>query len=132
MTNKITNNQLNLLKPEANSLKLYVINYVQDGYEAEDRQSFMNDVMNHGCVSGIVSDLIYTYDTVEMHNQYETEIWELASRFAEENDMSTLEFINTLDHSIDNLDLMKNALAWFAFEQMIIEINEEIKAQIKA
>ena len=35
----------------------------------------IREISNHGCESGIVSELIYYSDTVKFYNAFEDEIW---------------------------------------------------------
>lgn len=87
----------------ANNLKKYVINDILE-YCDNDNEYILNyikDVVNHGCVSGIVSSLIYYSDTEKFFNDYANEILEMLEKYG-----------------INNIKLNKNNLSWFAYEKI--------------
>lgn len=63
--------------------------------------------MTHGCVSGIVPELIYYKDTHEWFDKYYEDIEELRI----ETEKSIGEPLNIGDNDL------KNWLAWFSFEE---------------
>jgi len=86
----------------------------QEALEYDDPQSFFEDLQQHGCISGIVSSLIYYNDTHAFYDKHYEEIEELRTEY----ESSTGEPIQI------NNDL-KNYLAWFAFEQVANELVNE-------
>lgn len=102
-----TNNELQ------KNIIAYYISY------GEEFKSHMEDVINHGCISGCVSHLIYYKDTNDYYQRFSTEIWDL---LVEESDScgydNYLEFIAGQNGSINvnNEEQFFNFLSWYAFE----------------
>jgi len=110
-----------------NSLKKYVIDDILE-YDGDDMKSYMEDVMNHGCQSGVCSGLIYYSDTTKFYDKYQEEIEDLLQENKDSiygSDMSRPEFIATLNGSAEDLTQEKNLLAWFAYEETIKNIYEQ-------
>ena len=104
-------------------------NIISDLIEhGEDWYSYLQDVLNHGCVSGIVKGLIYYHDTANFHDKYEDEIDELIELYADEND---IEFVELAGSKIDLWDIqqLKNWKAWFAYEETIHRISNWIESE---
>ncbi len=126
---KLTDANLNALKGQ-NNLKDYVIDYIiEEAATPEEREGFIKDLLSHGCVSGMVSGLIYYADTVKFADKFEEEIWDLANEQMEsigETD-NILQFFANLNGSknVGSMDQFKNLLAWFAFEEMARIIYEQ-------
>jgi len=95
------------------TLKDFVIAEEQDGLS-------IDEVVKHGCVSGIVSSLIYYSDTVKFYNEHEEEIWDMledhSRNYGSEN---VLEFIGGFNgaKNVGGLDQFKNLLAWWSVEE---------------
>ncbi len=86
----------------------------ESALEYDDPQSFFDDLLQHGCVSGMVGKLIYYTDTHAFYDKHYEEIEELRAEYEE----STGEPLQI------NSDL-KNFLAWFAFEQVAYQLVHE-------
>lgn len=109
----ISNRQLDQLKT-GDGLREYVIDYIKEGYDPEERETFIQDVLWSGCQSGIVSDLILYRDTHTFFDRFYGEIEELRQL-----------------HEITSMPLaikgdLKNYLAWFGFEQTVSRLAEEL------
>lgn len=78
-----------------------------------DVPTFFEDLLNYGCISGMVTSLIYYSDTHRFFEQHYDEIEELREEY-EESTGCTLEIKNDL----------KNFLAWFAFEEVARQMYE--------
>lgn len=78
----------------------------QEALLHDDIPTFFEDLLNHGCVSGMVTSLIYYTDTHSFFDNYYDEIEELRYEYQQSTGLPL---------SIEN-DL-KNDLAWFAFEE---------------
>ena len=78
---------------------------------------YFEDIINHGCASGIVSELIYYYQTEEFFNKHANEIFDLYNDLVEE--------FGQID-----MELSKNNLAWLAFEEIIRDLYNEIESDI--
>lgn len=90
------------------------------GLSTEELKNHIKDIFNYGCVSGIVSDLIYYEDTVKFFNCYRKEI---LSMLKDDNKM--INYFNGeywLDHSRYNI-YEKNDLTWFIYESVVTRIS---------
>jgi hypothetical protein len=76
---------------------------------------FFNDLFNHGCISGIVSELIYYYQTHEFFDRFYDEIEELRLEYQESNGVPM-----TVESDY------KNFMAWYAFEETAWRIFQEL------
>ena len=72
---------------------------------------FFSDLLNHGCVSGLVSSLIYYTDTHAFFDKYYEEIEDLRCECEEETGVQI-----SIQHDL------KNFLAWFAFEETVYRL----------
>ena len=70
----------------------------------------VDDIVRHGCASGIVSALIYYSDTEPFFDRHADEIFDI------------------YNNGIYDFELSKNSLAWFGFETMAYEIYEELES----
>lgn len=110
----------------------YVFNYIEDRWEDYSNPiDIFTDVLEHGCISGIVGSLIYYSDTVPFYQEHKEEINEML--------YNTLEGMG--NHSLPELfgdnwykddplaiyDENQNLLAWFGFEEMLRKIGYEFK-----
>jgi hypothetical protein len=77
----------------------------QEALERDNPVDFFNEITQYGCVSGMVSGLIYYCDTHRFFDDHYEEILELKAQYEDETG-STLKIEGDL----------KNYLAWFAFE----------------
>ena len=88
----------------------------------------LDEVMEHGCVSGIVSSLIYYADTVKFYNRHEEEIWELLEDHSQSyGSDNVLEFIGSFNGAkhVGDLEQFKNLLAWWSVEETIRTLLDE-------
>ena len=105
------------------TIKNWVLNEVKDG------SINLKEVVEHGCVNGCVSSLIYYEDTAKFHDKFEEEIWEML--YDEHIDFgfnSIPEYIASFNGSknVGSLMQFKNLLAWYAVENVANQIlNEE-------
>ena len=82
--------------------------------ESKDRKHWIQDLAVHGCVSGMVNNLIYYQQTERFFNQHEDEILELAGLYNFRPDIVDLGMMQ-----------LKNTLAWFAFEVTAEDLAEK-------
>ena len=82
----------------------------------DDSILFFENLLQHGCVSGMVSSLIYYADTHSFFDRHYGEIEEL--RLTAENELGAA--INPGDQDL------KNFYAWFAFEQVALAVASEL------
>ena len=76
----------------------------------------VEEIVAYGCQSGIVSALITYSDTEAFFDRHANEIFELVEDMRQEG------IIN-----MNNFELSKNNLAWFAFETIAQEIYQEME-----
>ena len=96
----------NLLQECESELTKEVIKIALDNIDDyENPIDYFTDIMEHGCISGIVTELIYYYQTEEFFNRHVDEILEIYNE--------TLAYVDT------DMEINRNNLAWFAFEEAI-------------
>ena len=87
-----------------------------EGIEDDEILSTVEEMVTYGCQSGIVSALITYSDTEKFFDNHANEIFELIEDMRQEG------IIN-----MNNFELSKNNLAWFAFETIAQEIYQEME-----
>ena len=107
MTNNKENNLMKKINELKNTNELYK-NVIEDiledaeGYEGEDLQkqleSRLEDILEHGCVSGTVGSLVYYNDTMAFYEKHKEDINELLYESLEDTGLSIQElFGNNFD-----------------------------------
>ena len=87
-----------------------------EGIEDDEILSTVEEMVTYGCQSGIVSALITYSDTEKFFDNHSNEIFELIEDMRQEG------IIN-----MNNFELSKNNLAWFAFETIAQEIYQKME-----
>jgi hypothetical protein len=118
---KTIKNYLESRKESSNILECEVIDIILQ-HEYEGLENFMSNVLNHGCVSGIVSELIYYYQTEKFFDTFKDEINDLAHSLSEELYGNSFELYHNL-----NYECSKNSLSWFAFEEITRILANELE-----
>ena len=77
-------------------------------------RDYISDIIQHGCINGTVSSLIYYNDTVRFFNNYRGEIL---------NMVKNSEDVCWIDHTKYSVQ-EKNSLTWFAYENTVYRIAE--------
>ncbi|MFN8578829.1 MAG: hypothetical protein U0354_18530 [Candidatus Sericytochromatia bacterium] len=98
-----------------NALTKYVAEYLLESGNDEEIKTTIRDILEHGCVSGIVSELIYYKDTHDFFDKFYNEIETLRYEYERETG--------------ENLKIesdLKNFLAWFGFEQTVYNISFDL------
>jgi len=93
---------------------------VLGGYDSIEQAG--NDLLEHGCQSGIVSNLIYYTDTCKFYQNHRDEISRLLYEMLESTGLSIPELFGEKWDKEDPLALEQynqNSLAWFAFEETV-------------
>lgn len=80
-------------------------------------EGFVRDVLEYGCQSGIVSELIYYKDTHEWFDTYYEDIMELREELSQE-------FGEEINPPV-GADL-KNWFAWFSFEETVRKLYSDV------
>lgn len=87
-----------------------------DGLENEEILSTVEEIVTYGCQSGVVYALITYSDTELFFDKHANEIFELVEDAKQEGIID-----------MNNFELSKNNLAWFAFETIAQEIYQEME-----
>lgn len=133
-----------------NQIKKEVMNWVEmktQDYDGNEKAVF-EDLQRNGCISGMVSELIYYSDTVKFYNSHKKEIFSMVEDFCEmcgetlkdfllhannfpldKKELERETFVNGITGLIrknaDYADQIKNWFAWFAFEETAYKIYQE-------
>ena len=94
------------------------LNPEDHGYDTEKDQ--LEDLLQHGCVSGMVSHLIYYGDTLQYYHDHKEEINDLLTENLFNTGLSVPEMFGDKWDKEDPLVLEtnnQNLLAWFGFEE---------------
>ena len=103
-------NLLNVLKnieTETTGVKNDVINFLlAQAQDSEDAQGILENVLMHGCQSGMVNHLIYYTDTVAYFEEHEEEITEMLEQLGIEDVESWdgLQELSNIFPQLDNAD----------------------------
>lgn len=139
MTNNKENNLMKKINELKNTNELYK-NVIEDiledaeGYNGEELQEQiegrLEDILQHGCISGTVGSLIYCSDTIKFYEEYKENINELLYQTMEETGLHSMEelFGNNFDKE-DPLcieQMNQNLLAWFGYEEVARQLMYEI------
>lgn len=77
---------------------------------------FFSDLLQHGCICGMIGELIYYYDTHKFFNRFYDEIEELRNDY---HDQTGEMLIPPPNHDL------KNWLAWYGFEETAYQLASE-------
>ncbi len=125
---KLTLSNVKEIKRNSDSpLTKRVCNYVIGRWgDYNDKKYIFTDVLHNGCCSGVVSELIYYYDTVRFYKQYRQEINEMLYNIMNETGLyAPSELFGDKWDKEDPLaqDICnQNLLAWFGFEETLRNI----------
>ena len=125
---KLTLSNVKEIKRNSDSpLTKRVCNYVIGRWsDYNDKKYIFTDVLHNGCCSGVVSELIYYYDTVRFYKQYRQEINEMLYNIMNETGLyAPSELFGDKWDKEDPLaqdDFNQNLLAWFSFEETLRNI----------
>ena len=109
------------------TLKGAVKSWLND-YDPLEREGALEDLLAHGCESGMVGELIYYSDTYAFYEQHCKEINALLAEMLDNTGCkSPAELFGTKWDSADPLALdiqNQNLLAWFGFEEAARQLQE--------
>ena len=91
-----------------------LIDMLDSDINNEEVLTTIEDIINHGCQSGIVPALIYCKDTEAFFDRHVDEIFDIY------NDMK-------FEYGEMSMELTRNNLAWFGFEAMAQTILDELE-----
>jgi hypothetical protein len=119
-----------------NELKDKVLNDLIEHYNdnnGKDTYLWMSDILTHGCVSGMIGDLVYYTDTTAFYEKYKEEIWDLLEdtrqSFGNKNITEVIAGLNGAD-DVGSDEQFKNLLAWFAYEETTRNIANELELDL--
>ena len=118
---------LDSLKGES-KLKDYVIDYYKN-LDEDSIMTSMEDLQRHGCISGMIPELIYYDDTNEFYDTYKTDINDLLSNLTQDTGLSVEEMFKDQFDENDPLIIdcfNKNLMAWFGFEETSYQLYEQL------
>jgi hypothetical protein len=99
------------------TLEDYVKNWMKENPE------LIEDALRHGCISGVVSELIYYHDTIKFYLRFQKSISELLN----ELDLKPSDLIGYDSDDPLCLDTTnQNLLAWFGMEAMLARLYNEV------
>ena len=106
-------------------------NYDDNG--GKGTYDWMSDILTHGCVSGMIGDLVYYTDTTAFYEKYKEEIWDLLEdtrqSFGNKNITEVIAGLNGAD-DVGSDEQFKNLLAWFAYEETTRNIANELELDL--
>ena len=88
-------------------------------------EEVVEEVLEYGCVTGIVGSLIYYYQTEAFFNRHKDAINDLAHELSEDIYGNPFEIYHNL-----NGGCSKNNMAWFGFEEVTRIIASELEMDI--
>ena len=111
-----------------------ITNLLSLGYDNDDLLSHIQDILNHGCQSGIVGNLIYYTDTTKFYKKHKSDIMKLLKELMENIGVSSPAEIfggkfDTNDYFIEEIQ-NQNLLAWFGYEETVYNICNELDIEI--
>ena len=98
--------------------KRVISDLLNTGLSTEELKDHIKDIVQCGCISGIVSSLVYYSDTTRFFNCYRQEILTMLTD-PDKNIYS--EYTYLLDQKKYSI-LEKNNLSWFAYDNTVIRI----------
>ncbi len=117
MTKKeITNALQEIVEAEKGTIKGYV---AHEALDDDDPISFFKDLLNHGCISGMIPGLIYYSDTHKFYDTHYDEIEVIREEY-EESTGSPIQIKGDI----------KNFFAWFAYEYEAYRLAQELELEI--
>lgn len=105
-----------MLNETISDLEIEVINSILNvSDDNEELKEYMENVMYHGCQSGIVGDLIYTYQCNDFFKRHFEEIFDLYNDLKEELNLE--------------LQITATDLSWFSYEAIVNNIYNELELE---
>ena len=99
-------------------------------------EDFLEDLLTHGCISGMISELIYYEDTTAFTKRHAEEINELLSNTLSMYGMTSPKELFGEKWDIEDFLALstqnQNLLAWFAFEETCREIGISLDLEVAA
>lgn len=113
----VLNGLKKIINDSNTDLKIAVAESILDAVtDYDDPVDYFNDLLTHGCISGMVGELVYYADTHAFYDKHYEDIEDLRYEMAQE--------LGELNPPKDQ-DL-KNWFAWFAYEETARQIALEL------
>ena len=90
---------------------------IEEALSYDTPKAFFEDLLQHGCISWMVSSLIYYKDTHEFYDKHYAEIEDIRCQLAD--DWIEVKFPECSD--------LKNFYAWLSFEQRAYELQNTLE-----
>lgn len=97
----------------------WAVNILKDNMEdmiREDKISYLNDVTQHGCISGIVGEVISTYDIDNIFKDNMDDILERLTEISEEFGYDVLQLAMSNLNYEGNYTMFPTAAVWLIIE----------------
>ena len=110
-----TKNRLEEIAEQSDNhlIKSVINDYILNQYEDDQYlESYIKDIINYGCISGVVSGMIYYKETYAFFDNFYDEIEEIRHHYESE----------IIGEPIKIKGDLKNFLAWFAFESVVYDL----------
>lgn len=125
--------ELKALKQDASPLTRKVINVILDQGDTDEMKAFITDVLQHGCQSGIVGELVYYHDTTDFYNKYKRDIQNILQELLSDYGYNSPDGLfgekwDSDDPLVEDT-LNQNLLAWFGFEETCRKIADELEIE---
>jgi hypothetical protein len=117
-TISITQKLQEIIKNNPNTIKACVAQEALE-HSYDDIKNFFSDLQQHGCISGMISSLVYYKDTEEFFHKHYEEIIDLKTEFEEATGESL-----KIPHQVANY------LSWFSFEYEGQKLTKELGFEI--
>lgn len=108
-----------------NKWAIEVINSNMEGYTKEEQQTHLQDIAEHGCVSGCVSGAIYYNETEKLFKDNMIEILETVADYTDETGYNPL---NTIAEK-EETETLYNSLVWLVIELTASNLLNELESE---
>lgn len=119
---------------EMNKLQVKVKEILDEHVENDyDMEAVINDLMQGGCQSGLIGELVYYDDTLKFYNEFKDEINELLMDAVDNSGLLPQDLFGDGWDKSDPLALdtnNQNLLAWFGFEETAFNLARELGFEI--
>lgn len=85
------------------------------------------DVLTHGCVSGMVGSLIYYTDTTAFFDKYVDEIYDLIEDYGPDEFLEMISANVSATEILVNADTAKNWITWRAYEEVVYQFQNRLE-----
>lgn len=106
-------------------IEQFIINDLES--YGDDWYLHLQDIIDHGCISGTVASMIYYSDTNNFHDEYENEIDEIIETYLDDMGEKFSDLATTFNFDGWDISQLKNWKAWFAYECVASNINRALE-----